>query len=695
MVKKTLVIFLWLLFSFKSSSQNMTDGFNKLEAGNYKEAVVFFKNILNKHPNNKTAQICYGRAVGLQGDTKKAIQIFLDLLKSYSNDFEIKLNYAEALLWNKDFNSAKTQYNQLLEKNSSSFSALLGYANTLSNLKDYSNALTYINKALVIKAGNTNALNSKKYIYLGKAYLEQKNENYKTAEQTLKDGLIDFKNDTDLLKNLVNLYVITNKTNLAEAVYTKMLERKTQKIDALNGLALLEHLKGHQKKAYKLAADARASLSKKTNKNLKKQTSTRYIQALIWNKKYHKAKSIIDSLITIHPKANWVLALRATYNTYTNNFKKSITDYNTILKNNTASFDGNLGKANALKALGYYKPAYQAANKTLTHFKNQKDVLEFISTLDKKFTPTIETKSYYAFDNGNNKAYALHAQINIPTSTKLSWLAQYGFRTTQNKVINNKAKSNDIKLGLTYQIKNNINFKSLIGITDVNTSTNNYTQFTNHTTVQIIPFKKSILDIGFKSEVQDFNASLLNRQIVMNNIYANHNLNTNFNLGWYTQYYYTWQSDSNTRQLFFTSLYYTLLNTPILKTGINYQYITFKNEVPSLYFSPKNFNAGEIFINLIKNENITKTKSWFYEFTAAIGLQNINNTTQQNTYRLQGKLGYKFNSRAQLNAYGVKSNIASTTAAGFTYNEIGLRFKWLITKSKVFTLKNTTNTSKL
>ena len=110
--------------------------------------------------------------------------------------------------------------------------------------------------------------------------------------------------------------------------------------------------------------------------------------------------------------------------------------------------------------------------------------------------------------------------------------------------------------------------------------------------------------------------------------------------------------------------------------------------MPTLYFSPQKFNALEVFINIIKNENSAKNKSWFYELTTAIGLQYINNTTQQNTYRIQGKLGYKFTPRTLFNMYATRSNIASTTAAGFTYNEIGLRFKWYPIKSKIFKLNN-------
>ena len=177
---------------------------------------------------------------------------------------------------------------------------------------------------------------------------------------------------------------------------------------------------------------------------------------------------------------------------------------------------------------------------------------------------------------------------------------------------------------------------------------------------------------------------MLDKEIVQNNFLINYSLNTNFNLGWYTQYYYTSQSDDNTRNLLFTSLYYNILEKPSLKAGFNYQNISFKNQVPLIYFSPSKFNAAEIFINIIKDETITKNKEWFYELTAATGYQFIEGDKKQSTYRIQSKLGYKFSERSLLNIYGTQSNIASATAAGFTFTEIGLRFKWHFLKKPFF-----------
>lgn len=677
---KTLKSFVFLIITLlfiSSNAQNMQDGFSYLNTGKYEQAERFFDTILKVYPNNKTARLCYGRAVGLNGDAIKAKTIFSKLLNDYPSDFEVKLNYGESLLWNTQFNEAKAYYKDLVTENQNSFSALLGYANTLSNLKQYDDALIFANKALEVSPENTNALTTKKYIYLGFAYLKQQTQDYDEAERLLIKNLELFGDDKDTLKNLANLYLITNSLDFAKSTYQRLAKKPANQIESLNGLSLVSHLNGKEKSALKLSYKAYTLLNSKTSEIVKQQTTERYIQALIWNRQFKKAETRIETLIKQQPNTNWILALRATLNIYKSNFKKSLEDYNRILVNDSTSFDGNLGKANALKALGKDDDAYIAAERTLTFYNNQKDAVNFIDILNRNLAPVLETKAAYTVDNGDNKAFSFNSNVSFPLSSKFKLLGNYNYRTTNNTVTNNKASSNNLSLGLAYKILNTITFKGTAGLTSAKTESNDYTQLLTDISFHIKAFKLQTLDLGYKREIQSFNADLLDREIVQNNFYTNYNLNTNFNLGWFTQYMYTSQNDGNTRNLLFTSLYYNLLSKPSLKLGLNYQFITFKEQVPSIYFSPESFHAGEVFLNWIKDENTTKPKEWFYELTAATGLQFIDDGAQQSTYRFQGKLGYKFSERSMLNVFGTRSNIASATAAGFTFTEIGLRFRWV------------------
>ena len=89
--------------------------------------------------------------------------------------------------------------------------------------------------------------------------------------------------------------------------------------------------------------------------------------------------------------------------------------------------------------------------------------------------------------------------------------------------------------------------------------------------------------------------------------------------------------------------------------------------MPLIYFSPEQFHAGEVFLNFTKTEEKTLPKKWFYELTAAVGVQDEEINKRQTTFRFKGHAEYKFSNRCQINRFGLKSNIASATSAGFSY----------------------------
>jgi predicted Zn-dependent protease len=674
------LVILFILYSSICLSQNMKEGFTYLETGKYKKAEIFFKNILVEYPTNKTAKLCFGRAIGLNGNSKESVEIFTDLLKIYPEDFEIKLNYAESLLWNKNYTKAKGYYQNLVKESPKSFPAILGYANTLSNLKIYDQALEFVNKALLISPGNLNALTSKKYIYLGYANQYVQKREYTTSIKLLNENLLLFENDTETLLNLANVYLISNDFSKAKAIYITIGESSENKLASLNGLALVSHLNGKEKEALKISSKAMNSINSKTSKRLTQQTKERYTQALIWNRKYKEANGLIQKINKEFPNENWALLLRATLNIYKSNFKESLADYNRVIKNDSTSFDGNLGKANALKASKLYNEAYKAGNKALVHHNNQKDIVGFLKNLNTDFTPFVETKSIYSIDNGNNQAISFYTGIEFPFSTRLKLNANFTSRNTKNTLSNIEATAKSFSGGLTYQLYPKFSFKGNIGVT----TTKDFSQLSADIKLLIKPSNLQDLTIGYNREIQNFNADLLNREIVQNNFYANYSLNTNFNLGWYTQYYYTTQNDNNIRNLLFTSLYYNILNKPLLKGGINYQHITFKDQVPTVYFSPEKFNAVEVFIDLFKDKGL---ENWFYLLNAATGYQFIEDDDRQNIYRVQGKLGYKVSDRCITNLYINHSNIASAIASGFKYTEIGFELKWYFTKKPIFRKK--------
>lgn len=671
-----------LIFTSVTFGQNMQEGFQYLETGKFDKAEVFFYQILAEYPSNKTANLCYGRAVGLNGNAPKAIGIFTALLQEYPKDLEIQLNYAESLLWGKQFEKAKVYYTTLVEENPTNFAALLGFANTFSNLKEYENALIYVNKALEISVKNPNALISKKYIRLGYANEFVQKQNYETAISLLNENLVDFPNDKETLLNKVNIYLMTKETENATKIYKEIATNAKDSLLALNGLALVAHIAEKDKNALEISKTALLKSKIVKDTTLTKQTFERYTQALIWNRKFKDAETQIKDLLTDFGNENWILALRATLGMYRSDFKETIADYEQIIKRDSLSFDGNLGITNAYFANGEINKAYDGVFKTLEIFKNQKDALGFLNKINKNYTPYVEEKLSYTFDNGNNVAYSSFTKITFPINTSLSFSANYEYRKTENTISKNDARSNNFNFEVQYQFHPKIIFNTKTGFSRANSFSNKYTQLLAEAFFKMKPFKLQDLEIGYKREVQNFNADLVDKEIASNNLFLNYNISTNFKLGWFTQYFYTSQTDENVRNLLFTSLYYNFLSKPAFKGGLNYQHITFKNQVPETYFSPGKFNAVEVFIDVSKND-----KNLFYSLNAATGYQYIEDQPKQSTYRVQAKLGYNISDRLITNIYGTRSNIASATAAGFTFTEVGFVLKWYLTRKPIFLKK--------
>ncbi len=671
-----------LLISHFAQSQNMNEGFAHLEKGEFDLAESFFNTILKEYPQNKTARLCYARAVGLNKQPEKALQLFVNLKTEFPDDLEIKLNYAESLLWNKNFADAKSYYSDLVKSYPDNFVANLGFANTLSNLKIFKDALYFVNQALLISKGNTGALVSRKYIKMGYANEKITAKEYQEAENFYDEVLADFPNDKEILLNKANLYLITKNILKGKEVYNIL--SKDNPILAINGLSLLEHIDNQDVKALELAQQALEKLTNDTDVNLIKQTQERYVQALIWNRKYKLAQDKIKVLNSRYENENWLLALSATLAIYRSNFAESIDYYQKILITDSKSFDGNLGISNAYYASGKIDNAIDAVKKTLQIFENQNDATNFLKKIYNEYTPTVEQKISYSFDNGDNEAKSFRTTVNFPVATKWSVGFVYQNRETKNKMLDISAKTNDFLLTGVYKFLPKANFNLETGFTASNSLTTSYNQFLINAFFSIKPLKLQDLELGYKRDLQTFNTALINRKIAADNYYLNYNIGTNFKLGWFTQYIYSSQTDGNKRNLLFTSLYYNFLSRPVLKGGFNYQYLAFQNQVPTIYFSPSHFNATEIFLELLKDEDQAMAKEWFYNLNVAAGYQFIENQEKQDTYRIQLKAGYKFSERFKANLYGVKSNIASAAASGFTFTEVGLRLKWLIFSKPVF-----------
>lgn len=669
---KYLFIVLLILFGVSAFAQDMNIGFKQLERGNFKEAEHFFGAILKSYPDNKTAKLCYGRAMGLSGNPSEAKSIFSVLLEIYPNDFELQLNYAESLLWNSEYETAASYYVHLIEVQPESFTARLGYANTLSNLKNYEQALIEVNKALNIKK-NDNALKSRKYIRLGLATILASSENYEDAEELLLQNINENPNDLDSALSLANIYLIQNKLHKADEVYSKLYD-STQ---VYMGKSLVAHKNNQEKKALQFAEQA-VAFNINADTALHYKVKERYVQALIWNGKYKNAK---EEIITIKKEFGSIAseALQAMLGMYNSNFTISEKSYRNILEADSTSFDGNLGIANMYRAKGELTKAFQYAQSTLLFYPNQKDAKRLLNTIENELSPKAFTQALFTKDNGGNEAYAYQIHLTIPLLERIKFLIGFNNRNTKNATLNSRATHTNLSAGLQLRLKGNTWIESHASVGTVDTDNNTYDQVNGELFITSRPFPNHYIKAGFKKELQDFNSQLLSERISLNNYILNYNLGTNFGLGWYTGYTFTTQSDNNNRNLLFSSLYYNFSKKPQIKGGINYQFLGFKQQVPELYFSPSNYQAIELFSEVSGNY-----KDFSYYLLGAAGYQFVENDTKTSLLRGEIKLKYAISKRSNLELYGKYSNIASETATGFQFSEVGLKWVWQITKKPIF-----------
>ena len=84
-----IALFLLMVTSAVRSQVVMDEGFAMLESQQYQQAAIFFQDVLDSDPDNKTARICLGRARGLGGNPEDAIVIFDGLLVDYPGNLEV------------------------------------------------------------------------------------------------------------------------------------------------------------------------------------------------------------------------------------------------------------------------------------------------------------------------------------------------------------------------------------------------------------------------------------------------------------------------------------------------------------------------------------------------------------------------------------------------------------------------------
>lgn len=678
-MKKLLVIILVLFAGVVQAQDALQAGFKMLENGQFAEGAAFFKNYLTNHDaTHKTALLCYGRGTGLSGNVTEAKEVFAKLLERFPNDFEISLNAAEALMWGKEYPAAKRYYEKLLTEKPNDFAANLGYANALASLFEYEKALSFTNKALEIQPSNDNAKVSRKYARLGLADYLAKNQNYNQAAPLLESILSENATDKEALFAKAQLYIQLERYDESEKIYQQLLQLTNGQTEVFLNLSYLSFLQSNKTLAFDYANKAVESTTTHPQKYLLARLGR--ITALGWNEKFKQAFAELDSLDTLFPNNNDILIKRAGLSVWNKEFARSVSLFKKSLRNVPSSFDGNLGVADALFAQELDDESKKYVLKTLEYYPNQKDAKDFLIKLKLRHAPAFTTHTFMSSDKGGNvsKNYQVNAAFDVVTALRLN--VGYRHREVSNSLENNAANVQTFTAGLRWRVKPFWLVTGAINLTKLEKdgTTTPFKAFDIANEFKVDKFQT--LELRYNEDVQSFTAGLVGNQLSFKNYIATYNLNTPFKLGVYSQYYYTKNSDGNTRNLLFASLYYDLMAAPVVKFGVNYQRMTFEKRMSRVYFSPFLFRSYEAF-GVVENLNVPKQK-FLYQISVAGGVQRIEDEAFQATYRASLTLGYRPNANIEVTAYSLYSNSATSSVVGYSYSETGIKAKWILLKKR-------------
>jgi hypothetical protein len=217
------------------------------------------------------------------------------------------------------------------------------------------------------------------------------------------------------------------------------------------------------------------------------------------------------------------------------------------------------------------------------------------------------------------------------------------------------------------------------GQTDINLQNislkeqNKYTAIAGKQLVQYQPTDRLMFGAFYSTDILNFTASLLEKNIRSTTYgYLTHIMFDGKN-GIYSQGDLSNLSDGNQKWQFFGSLYHLFNTSPLLKGGINFSALHFKDNTITTYFSPDKYLSTELFVDY--KTQIPGVNGLTLATQAAAGFQQIEATGWDPSMRLQAEINYSWK-RFQSSLRYQTSNVAAGTGTGYKFNWFTARLTW-------------------
>lgn len=669
-------LFTWLIPVMVLAQSALEPGFEMLEQGNFAKAEAFFESVLEKEPGQVTARICYGRAVGLNGSPQKALDVFSNLQREFPDNMEIALNKAEAFMWSQDYAKARKMFDQLLLRDSLNFSATLGAANARSASKEYSAALPLINRALKKEPDNNNAQISKKFILLGLANLKKKEWLYSAAHEYLDTVEFMFPGDKHARLLRSDVFLSEQKYREAHKLFLQLLQDSVEVTRAYSGLSYTSLLLQKKKSALKFARLALESLEKPSPDTiLQLNISMQYVNALGVNRRFDKAFDFLKELEAQFGTSLTIQNARARMHAWNNEFEKAEELYEELLEEYSPSFDLLMGMVDTKRAGQKLDEAIRYLNQARKISPDQPDAFRLWQQLMLDDRAFFELGGSQLTDIGGNIGQNLYARIDLGRMGKFRPFIEGKNWQASNEESTDPAIQNTLIAGTSIQLnsKMKVNIKGgavvFEGLDSVNQLSPVFALNYN-----FLLGKYHNFDLGFSQELHHYTADLVRNGIMRNQVTVSYNFAAPTRFGLYASYGKTFQSDGNSQQSMFASIYYRLLDSPILKTGINYNLMGFDKQKPELYFSPRSSQATEVFLQFSSDQS--PRKKFIYQAFVSVGMQRVFTNTPQRTNRIDLSIGYRIKPNLEISVSFQAGNTVQSSISGYAYKNVGMKLHY-------------------
>lgn len=664
----TITTILTLLLCTQVITQDFSLGYDYLNSGDYSKAEIFFTKAINDFPNNKTAQICYGRAVGLNGNPSKAKNTFNTLVNQYPNDKESQLNLAESFLWNKEPIESIKLYEELNIKYPKDELIIRSLANAYALNLDYVNAFDFATEALQTNTNNRTSQEAFKTIGLAYAHTLKSEKNYLQSLDILNQLEIIFPSNKDIIISKAFNFLADKKYSSAETEFNKLGSLDLDKIGSILGLASISLQKGKFNQSLNYLKNSLLAIDNLTQQQKIEKWDLLFGNYLSINPK--KAKEVLTYLnehlspsqlaekqIYVHLELEDFKGIQALLEKITNKtVKQNIKLRHALESNEFKRFDTILSNID-----------YQISN------SYTENLIRSIKSQQRK---QLSSRYEIAKDNGNNLSNELNIFYQSAKAQTWSPFARVQSRwlenTRQNQGLSNHSIltiGTNISIGHRGLLNIGLGIESIRSVESSNSILPRYDisyrlQFNKRHFTKLIVFKKQL----------NYNQNLLSQNINKYNFGVEHHIVSRSGLGSYSQVNSILLSDKNLGLDIFNSLYYNLKNNPIIQTGLNTTFLSFQELKPE-YFSPQSLISVSPFFKL-SNEYRQHVKIK-YSILGSMGQQiDFNISSNQFIYSIQIKTGYHLSEKLYSEIFYTYANNSSAINNGFSSYFTGLNLNY-------------------